>query len=297
VARPLLAHYTSVEVLEKMLRSDEMWLANPLHMNDREELQYGMNTGAAQFRINEAIMEACESEEAHRKLVTFFDRLFYEFDSKHAIDTYVLCLSEHLHDNDDGLLSMWRGYGAQGSGVAVVFDLSKLNSIEQSPLLIGKVEYASHPARLDWIDSKLLQVAELLKQHPKTDENLFSIAHAWIERLKLFALFSKHIGFSEENEWRVVYMSERDPEGKLRSMLGYNVTSRGVEPKLKLRLSSVPGVMDESASLSNLVDRIILGPSISTVLAANSVQKMLELAGKPELAERVVASSIPYRHR
>jgi hypothetical protein len=28
----------------------------------------------------------------------------------HAIDTYVLCLSQHLRTDDDGVLSMWRGY-------------------------------------------------------------------------------------------------------------------------------------------------------------------------------------------
>lgn len=41
------------------------------------------------------------------------------------------------------------------------------------------------------------------------------------ERLKLFALFTKHDGFKEEKEWRVVYLSERDTGKKLRSMLGY----------------------------------------------------------------------------
>jgi hypothetical protein len=32
--RPLLAHYTSISVLEAMLRNDEVWLSNPLFMND-----------------------------------------------------------------------------------------------------------------------------------------------------------------------------------------------------------------------------------------------------------------------
>ena len=76
---------------------------------------------------------------------------------------------------------------------------------------------------------------------------------------------------------------------------GRVITARGVEPKLKLKLTSIPGVMDTSVSIETLTDRIILGPSISTILAANSVRKMLILNGKASLAEKVVESSIPFR--
>lgn len=293
--RPLLAHYTSVEVLEKLLKNNEMWFSNPLYMNDWEELQFGMNTGATAFRTSAHLLEAAESATSHKALLGHFDRLFHEFDSKHAIDTYVLCLSEHDAENEDGLLSMWRGYGARGSGVALVFDSAKLGPIEHSPLILSHVDYASQLKREQWIDETLEQLAVVLRAHPKTNENLYAVAQAWIERLKLFSLFTKHDGFSEEREWRIVYMSERDRGGLLSEMFGYLVTSRGVEPKLKLKLTSIPGVMDDSVSLETLTSRIILGPSISTVLAANSVRKMLVLNGRASLAEKVVESSIPFR--
>ena len=32
--RPLLAHYTSVAVLEAILRNNEVWFSNPMFMND-----------------------------------------------------------------------------------------------------------------------------------------------------------------------------------------------------------------------------------------------------------------------
>lgn len=293
--RPLLAHYTSVEVLEKILLQNELWFSNPLYMNDWEELQFGMNAGADEFRRSAHLIDAAGSAEVHRKLVGHFDNLFREFDSKHALDTYVLCFSEHDSSNEDGRLSMWRGYGSQGSGVAIVFDSGKLGAIERSPLLLGKVNYASPPERLDWIDQKLCDLAQKLREVSKTDENLYLFAHSWIERLKLFSLFTKHCGFSEECEWRVVYMSERDSNQALANMQSYRITERGVEPKLKLKLGPIPDVIDTSGSLELLVDRIILGPSISTVLAANSIRKMLDLNGRSELAKRVTVSSIPFR--
>jgi hypothetical protein len=39
-----------------------------------------------------------------------------------------------------------------------------------------------------------------------------------------------------------------------------------------------------------------LGPSISGVLSQAAVRRIFETNGKPELAGKVVASSIPFRH-
>ena len=33
----LLAHYTSVQVVEQILKHEELWFSNPLYMNDLEE--------------------------------------------------------------------------------------------------------------------------------------------------------------------------------------------------------------------------------------------------------------------
>jgi hypothetical protein len=43
--KPMLAHYTSVENVEKVLRSDEVWFSNPLFMNDWEEMRFGIYEG------------------------------------------------------------------------------------------------------------------------------------------------------------------------------------------------------------------------------------------------------------
>lgn len=293
--RPLLAHYTSVSTLEKIVSTNQVWLSNPLYMNDLEELRFGMNAGADDFRSSQHLAEVCESSERHAFPVKKFDELFSNFDSNHALDTYVMCLSEHTSGKNDGLLSMWRGYGANGSGVAIVFDTAKLNPNEASPFIVGRVRYKSHPERLEWIDKKLYELAQVLATTELADENLSLEAHVFIERLKLFALFTKHDGFSEEQEWRIVYMNERDPQGLMRPMLGYAITGRGVEPKLKLEFSKVAQVLGSGVSLESLVDLIILGPSISSILAENSVRRMLTVAGQADLAALVTASSIPYR--
>src|SRR5437660_295062 len=48
--RPLLlAHYTSVQVIEQILKNNEIWLSNPLYMNDLEEMRLGVFLGAQLF--------------------------------------------------------------------------------------------------------------------------------------------------------------------------------------------------------------------------------------------------------
>lgn len=293
--RPLLAHYTSVATLEKIVSTDQVWLSNPLYMNDLEELRYGMNAGADEFRSSLHLAEVCQSSEKHAFLIKKFDDLLANFDSNHVLDTYIMCLCEHTPGRNDGLLSMWRGYGANGNGVAIVFDTAKINPNESSPFIVGKVKYQRHPERLEWIDKKLSEIAQALATTNLTDDDLSFAAHAFIERLKIFALFTKHDGFSEEQEWRIVYMSERDPQGLMKPMFSYAITARGVEPKLKLEFSKVSQVLGSGISLESLVDLIILGPSISSVLSENSVRRMLRVAGQEDLAILVTASSIPYR--
>src|SRR5262245_56446231 len=45
----LLAHYTSVQVVEQILRNDEIWLGNPLYMNDLAEMRAGILLGSQIF--------------------------------------------------------------------------------------------------------------------------------------------------------------------------------------------------------------------------------------------------------
>jgi hypothetical protein len=40
--KPLLAHYTTIQTLEKILASNEVWFSNPLFMNDIEEVRFGI---------------------------------------------------------------------------------------------------------------------------------------------------------------------------------------------------------------------------------------------------------------
>jgi hypothetical protein len=113
--------------------------------------------------------------------------------------------------------------------------------------------------------------------------------------VKTHALSTKHAGFAEEKEWRVVYHPDRDAANALRPFLQYNIGDRGVEPKLKYRIGHIAGVTADDLALDRLLDRIILGPSVSSPLARRSVERMLDNIGKPQFKPLLRSSGIPLR--
>lgn len=293
--KPLLAHYTSINVLEKMLRDNEIWFSNPLFMNDFEEVRFVINEASILVRDSTEITSACGSLERAKLFRNSFQFYVDRFADQHLIDTYVFCLSLHETNDKDGLLSMWRGYGGNGSGVAIVFDSGKFEHRPESPIIIAEVTYSSSNERVEWIKGLLNRVAAIISTGSIPDNKLHVAAHYLFERLKIYSLFTKHHGFKEEKEWRVVYLKERDDQNRLASMYHYFIGPRGVEPKLKLKISPIEGLTTVDLSLDKIVDRIILGPSISNPLATASILKMLESLNKKELKERVCGSTIPFR--
>lgn len=293
--RPLLAHYTSIATLEGIMVNDELWFSNPLFMNDLDELRFGINESASVIRQSQEIKESCGSQERYEIFQNAFESVLGVFSNEHAFDIYVLCFSEHEEGKDDGLLSMWRGYGGNGSGAAIIFDSQKLKENDESPFIVSKVVYASAKDRVRWIHEKCLEFSAILKKTNVPDDKLYITVWHLFERMKIFSIFTKHAGFAEEREWRAVYMRERDTNQKFIEMLHYAIGRSGVEPKLKLKVKPVEGLMTDEFSLEKIVNKIILGPGISSPLAANAVKRMLEKIGKAEIAKKLTYSTTPFR--
>ena len=294
--KPLLAHYTSIQTIEKIITSEEIWLSNPLFMNDMEELQFGLITGMQLFQQSKIIEEMCGKQKADeaKQILT---NCVMNYDKTHALNVYVFCLSEHHPDDNDGKLSMWRAYGNSGNGAAIVLNTQSLYKSEDFPLIFAKVEYASTEIRKEKLEKLIENWCRIVTENHIPEDKFWLAPTFLFEVFKLYALTSKHNGFKEEQEWRVIYMPERDSQGILKDKFDYVVGNYGVEPKLKLKIEPLTGSPTlPTISLASLLDRIILGPSVSSPLAVNSFYKMLAQI-KPEFENRVVASTIPLRPR
>ena len=84
-------------------------------MNDLEEVRFGVLEGNKIAMESGEIEKACEIAERVQYFRHSFIHYFSEFDTQHLVNTYVFCMSEHGNDDNDGLLSMWRGYGAMAT--------------------------------------------------------------------------------------------------------------------------------------------------------------------------------------
>jgi Protein of unknown function (DUF2971) len=148
-----------------------------------------------------------------------FARFYQTFDEQHALDTYVFCASEHDPANTDGLLSMWRGYGQHGNGAALIFDTAKITPVPTSPLIAARVSYASDQDRVQQLQAMIADWATITKRERLPEAKLYLASYSAFMTIKTFALTTKHSGFSEEREWRIIYYPERDPQGLLKGCL------------------------------------------------------------------------------
>ena len=123
-------------------------------MNDLQEVRFGMLEGLKAFNdfaLTPHFLDACGgSKEKVKEIYTQFNFYFAKFDAEHVLDVYVFCLSEHQPNNQDGVLSMWRGYGANGAGAALVFKTELIDVHSSLSLFVCKgrlfLRGAAHPA-------------------------------------------------------------------------------------------------------------------------------------------------------
>lgn len=88
-SRPLLAHYTSIETLDRVLRTNEIWFSNPLFMDDIQEVRFGITEGNSQFVSSAAVRKACGSDARAEILMKRFEHYYLQFANDQVMDVYV----------------------------------------------------------------------------------------------------------------------------------------------------------------------------------------------------------------
>ena len=293
--RPLFAHYTSIQVLESIMKTEQVWFSSPLLMNDKQEMLHGLDLGTRLFNDSPEITQACGTEPRATALREYYRRYQDQFFAAHAFQVYVFCLSEFRRDQPDGLLSMWRGYGSNGHGAALVFDTGLIHRRDEIPMIVSKVTYASDDERILKLRAKFVQFAAALTSLGVPDEQLYIPAFQIFNWIKVFALTSKHDGFKEEDEWRLIYMPERDKDNVLKPNISYFIGPRGPEPKLKMSIAPIPIPPIPAWGFADILDRIVLGPALSNPLTLIAVERMLAECRKEDFIPRLHSSTIPFR--
>ena len=87
IKKPLLAHYTTIQVLENILTTNELWFSNPLFMNDLDEVRFGILEGNRLVMESDEIAKASGNADGAAYFRHCFAQYFGQFDMQHVVNT------------------------------------------------------------------------------------------------------------------------------------------------------------------------------------------------------------------
>jgi hypothetical protein len=285
-------HYSSAEALIGILRSQQMWMRNASLMNDFLEIEYGAGLldRALDSPAGERLMQACSEVDSSMP-----DRLRRQHNAwleSYRESTYIISLSEHLPNKDEfGRLSMWRAY-APKDGIALV--------LKKYPFFAPTTEVSAYTHPVLYADEAgfYCQFEGMVEALAASKEYLAELGSGAVFNSLFHAfqgavLATKHQGFSEEREWRVVYSPGHERSKHIDT--GVEIV-RGL-PQLvcKLPLKRYGGAVPLDVSLGSILDRIIVGPSAHSKAIREAVAYEMGLLGIPDPESKVFVSKIPLR--
>lgn len=290
-AKKNFVHYTTANAAMNIIKTRQVWMRQPYFMNDYQEIEHGL----------QCLKNAYSDEDFNCRTVIdqFYPGLSAEiereFDTLLEInrkDVYLFCVSEHEQDeNNLGRLSMWRAYG-KDVGVAIV--LNHETFLTESPGIKATLAPVSYHKSQDFLVS-FKQVLKNITENPDfikaMNRQLFK--DSMLTMFTYAVLSTKHIGFLEEKEWRIIY----SPGMRLSSNLIHDLESINGIPqevyKIPLKNDPAEGLM--KLELNDLIDRIIIGPTNYPLPLYKAFVKMLNDAGVENAANKVCVSDIPLR--
>ena len=286
------AYYTSAEVAASILRSNQFWMRNATTMNDYSEIEHGIGclVRAKERGALEIFKNALDRAfpEISREPLNLFDLWLPGIRS----GTYILSLSRHDVADQHGQLSMWRAYGGK-SGVAIIVGGSILLSPQnQVAFYASPVMYKTPDEFSDYflsVAKRMLDSTEYLRTFGRAQ--LKNIAFTM---LRSAALCTKHPGFREENEWRVLASPDMYPSRLLRKEV--ECVRGTLQTVIKVDLKSDLDGGITGLDVGNLFERLIIGPCEHPELVAEALLNLLVQAGVSNPHERVSVSGIPLRH-
>jgi|SRR5579862_6291573 len=262
-----LSHYTNLPGLVGIVNDSEMWASNVSFLNDRRELLYGLDAAAK-------VVKSLSSREKFNAWRKPLDKAIARLKSGRIPNTYALCFCEK-----SDLLSQWRGYGGSEQGISIVFDTNKL----VDSLSKGHFKASLFPVIYGQLDAKseikyalTEKVAEFEASESDADDDRVEIAQSFLS--ELLPQF-KHIGFQEEQEWRIVVQHKT-----IRSSVHFRAKTNVLIPYLKLRIG-------ENGQIP--IKYIRIGPGREQELTRKSVE--LYLSSKSYNNVEIRVSSVPYR--
>lgn len=287
-------HYTSADVAFSILKKREIWMRNAQTMNDFSEIQHGMSCLLEAKRAGLTEKFGAALDAIHPGTWTEVTRRYDGWNASLRFDTFMACVSEHLGPENDedklGRLSMWRAYGGQ-NGVALILNPRFMDNPDMDNLFTSPVFYGDAEAFCVEFTRVIDGLATVTDVLARVDPSV--LAARAFNALRFGALCTKHPGFREEREWRVLYT----PQLGLSPFVKEAVEVIGGVPqtihKIQLVNNGERGVT--GLDPAQLIEGLIVGPTQYRMTLAETFHKALVKAGVPDVTRKLRFSEIPLR--
>jgi len=249
-----------------IFQSKEIWLSNSRKMNDYHE-----TTWIEQFIDNKL-------NEIDPKKYGEFIRLFVQNYKLNASVPYIACFSE-----DGDVLSQWRAYSEDGSGVAIGFDIEKLGIENKLPITGATSQISTGFSKVIYDIEAQKNIVNQIFDHWLDKINLGTTdTTASIEvmgQLKMYASIFKNPSFKEEKECRLIHtpliLDNNENETTLMGQMSdvyFRENKRDIVSYFKWSF--------EKEFSSSIIPKIIVGPKcrlekydFNMYLSVNGLQK------------------------
>ena len=290
-----LHHFTSLETACKIIEGDDVRMSHAEYSNDQMEME-------------EAKKIILDRLRALSPTDPLFPKVLAEYEHRSEnLDAFIFCMSRGK-PTDEGLpqdiLSQWRAYGQDGRGICLTLNRSDLQRlIRNTPTLRLNPAIYDRKIQVDFIDAILNRV---LTAHHAGAPNAHEAA---VAALVFATPLMKAPGFSEEDEWRLIFMPPKgiNPQLKFhprRDFLAPYITLKQIWETLRPAMLEVATLADmlppeqlrEVPHVPPLIPitQIMVGPSGHQSLNERAMAKLI--AQTPHRAAIAISTSkIPYR--
>jgi hypothetical protein len=205
-----LYHYTSLKGLKGILESDCLWATDAFKSNDLTEIKFGGEI------LKKKLIESGISKNDAEKFI----EVIYKGIKEKAEGVFLTCFSGVIkgkYQEDNGVLSQWRGYGSY----AIKFDQEKLKlfleregSTENFKDWLGIADLDDGVKYFDptgncsagYFEKPFVSLKEAALSKEKFLELEEDDFKKVIENFCICLILSKHVGFEEESERRCAYI-------------------------------------------------------------------------------------------
>jgi DUF2971 family protein len=273
---PVVYHYTDLNGLNGIVGSQDLWLTNSRFSNDSEEIEHG------RIVVRNATARRLEAKQQNGEERTFLEQVGQQLEQTVDSGAYVCCFCFK-----DDLLSQWRSYGANGTGVSLA-------------LATGAFQYIAGPD-MPLEDFGLVYLWRVFYNVQKQEQIVDDcLRYAWeygqgslddkaglaTAAIRFFVPTFKNGAFAEEQEARLVFV----PAPACQVPLRFRVARGMLVPYYSLReIVSKAGQAHWRLPLQSLR----IGPSVNKNMNEQSARLVLNQSGF-ETAP-VGVSTTPYR--